>query len=135
MQVMNTALVVATIRVRVRNSGFRTKMKKVGKKSARQADFFFLPVFRCKQQFKSMEVFFLRPGMPLVLVYLAYYLLLIINVLVSVWLILAGLSDPFGGFLVFAGSILIVLMPILLRIVFGLLLKELKRETSESLSR
>ncbi len=82
-----------------------------------------------------MEIFLLKPGTPKLLIYTAYYLLMILILLISSWLIFEGISDPFGQFLTFLGIVLLLLGPILLRIVFGFLLRDFKTEATNSLSR
>ncbi|WP_337041341.1 hypothetical protein [Emticicia sp. 17c] len=69
----------------------------------------------------------LKPGPPSArVIMLVYYLLQLLTIAASVLLILDGIADPFGLFLIIAGVVMLVFVPMLWRIIFGLILKTAK---------
>lgn len=70
------------------------------------------------------NIFKLEPGLPATsILKTAYYFLLGLSVLCGLILIMEGLNDPFGEFLIFFGVLVLLIIPLGLRVLFGLLLK------------
>jgi hypothetical protein len=84
-----------------------------------------------KKQFKMKHFFILEPGPPSnKAVKLTYYLLLVLAISIGLAFILDGIADPFGGITILIGSLLLILIPLCLRIIFGQLLNQIKNKNN-----
>ena len=71
------------------------------------------------------RLFKLRPGLPSRhYLDLLYYLLLVVSIGIGAILIMEGIYDPFGDLYILFGILELLIVPLSLRILFGLLLKE-----------
>jgi hypothetical protein len=90
---------------------------------------FFLRIDIKSKNMNSMKNFLtLEPGPPSIkVIQFAYYLLLTISVSSSIALVIDGITDPFGELTILIGFVSLILIPICLRILFGLLLEVAKK--------
>ncbi|AWV97687.1 hypothetical protein DJ013_05710 [Arcticibacterium luteifluviistationis] len=86
---------------------------------------FFLEI-HIKLTNKSMmkNLFKLEPGLPAEsAIKIIYYFLLSLSVITGIGLIVEGLNDPFGELFIVLGILVLLIIPIVLRIVFGLIIR------------
>ncbi|MCP9767098.1 hypothetical protein EGI22_04195 [Lacihabitans sp. LS3-19] len=65
------------------------------------------------------------------LIKLTYYILLVLGISFSVFLILEGISDPFGEFFIIGGALSLILIPLLLKITFSLIFTQINHDKSK----
>lgn len=87
--------------------------------------FFLLKTIKIENTTFMFDLFNLKPGLPpKSTLQVTYYFLLIISIAFGVLMILEGLNDPFGEFLILIGVLVLLIIPVSLRVIFGLLLKQ-----------
>jgi cell division protein FtsW (lipid II flippase) len=62
---------------------------------------------------------------------LTYYILLVLGISFSLILIMTGISDPFGEFLIIFGVISLILIPLFLKIIFSLIIARVNHDKSK----
>lgn len=71
------------------------------------------------------DLFKLKPGLPAKsILKVTYYIFLSLSIILGLILIFEGFNDPFGEFLILLGVLILLIIPLGLRVLFGLLLKQ-----------